>query len=124
VFEGWLPGKPPQIYVVSVDGGEAHQLTDGKDFERGAFDPSWSPDGNSIAFGDSWNRELAPKNRILHMFDLKTHLVSNLPGSEGMWAPRWSPDGRLIVGHSDTTPRTMLYDVEKRRQTEAFHSRR
>ncbi len=118
VFEGSLPGKPPQIYAVSVDGGTARPLTDDKSFDLGAWDPSWSPDGSSIVFGDPWDQAGAPKVKSLHLLNLKTHSVSNLPGSEGLWSPRWSPDGRFLVGHSDTTHKTMLYDVEKQRQTE------
>src|SRR5208283_2791275 len=75
VFERWLSGKPPQLYVVSVDGGLAHPLTDDKDFVGGAWDPTWSSDGGSIAFGDSWNKAFAPKNKILHLLNLKTHQV-------------------------------------------------
>ncbi|MGA7415357.1 MAG: winged helix-turn-helix domain-containing protein [Bryobacteraceae bacterium] len=118
VFERSLQGKPPQLYVVSVDGGVARPLTDGKDFVGGAWDPSWSPDGSSIVFGDSWNKAFAPKNKILHLLNLKTHVVSDLSGSEGMWSPRWSPDGRFLVGISDTARKTMLCDFEKQRQTE------
>jgi hypothetical protein len=33
-----------------------------------------------------------------HVVDLKTGRVSALPGSEGMWFLRWSPDGRFIAG--------------------------
>jgi dipeptidyl aminopeptidase/acylaminoacyl peptidase len=39
-----------QIYLLSMDGGEARQLTD---MPRGAAAPVWSPDGKSIAFTSS-----------------------------------------------------------------------
>ncbi len=122
VFEG-AQGTPlpprPQIYVVSVDGGMAQALTDDKNFELGAWDPSWSPDGNSIVFGDCYNAAQAPKVRILHLLNLKTHSVSNLPGSEGLWSPRWSPDGRslVVIGDTADTGKVILYDIEKQRRT-------
>ncbi len=123
VFEGALGAplpKPPQIYVVSVDGGTAQALTDDKSFELGAFDPSWSPDGNSIVFGDSYDSGQAPKVRRLHLLNLKTHSVSNLPGSEGLWSPRWSPDGHslVVIGDTADTSKIMLYDIETQRRTE------
>lgn len=39
--------QPAQIYLLDMDGGEAHALTD---VTRGASGPVWSPDGKSIAF--------------------------------------------------------------------------
>ncbi len=117
VFEGWPTAGPIQIYVISADGGAAHQLTDEKTLPGGAWDPSWSPDGNSIVFGDSWMPAYQPKKRILHSLNLKTHQVIDVPGSEGMWSPRWSPDGRFLVGISATAHATTLYDVATQRQT-------
>jgi WD40 repeat protein len=53
----------------------------------------------------------------LHVVDLKTNHVSVLPGSEGMWSPRWSPDGRFLAGLSADGWNLMLYDVLTRKQT-------
>ena len=43
-------GKPGQLYVLSMEGGEAVQLTH---LAGGAAAPAWSPDGGSIAFTGS-----------------------------------------------------------------------
>ena len=42
--------QPPQIYVLSFDGGEARAVTD---LPRGASAPVWSPDGTRIAFSSA-----------------------------------------------------------------------
>jgi dipeptidyl aminopeptidase/acylaminoacyl peptidase len=42
--------EPPQIYLLSMEGGEARQLTE---IPKGAAGPVWSPDGHSIAFSSS-----------------------------------------------------------------------
>jgi Tol biopolymer transport system component len=34
----------------------------------------------------------------IHIFDLQTRQVSTLPGSDKLYSPRWSPDGRYIIG--------------------------
>ena len=39
--------QPPQIYLLSMEGGEARPLTD---LPKGASAPAWAPDGRSIAF--------------------------------------------------------------------------
>jgi Tol biopolymer transport system component len=36
-----------QIFILSMDGGEAVQLTK---YKYGASNPKWSPDGNKILF--------------------------------------------------------------------------
>jgi dipeptidyl aminopeptidase/acylaminoacyl peptidase len=39
--------QPPQVYLLSLEGGEARALTE---MPKGASSPVWSPDGHSIAF--------------------------------------------------------------------------
>jgi dipeptidyl aminopeptidase/acylaminoacyl peptidase len=39
--------EPPQIYLLSMEGGEARPLTE---MPKGAGSPVWSPDGRSLAF--------------------------------------------------------------------------
>ena len=81
----------------------------------GDWDPTWSPDGASLAFGSySLETTVAP----IHLVDLKTRHVSVLPGSEGMRSPHWSPDGRFIAGVSTSAPKIVLYDFQTRRQSE------
>jgi len=49
-------GRPdqPQLFMLSMDGGEAFQFTT---VTRGAGNPQWSPDGKMIAFMNSANPE-------------------------------------------------------------------
>jgi Tol biopolymer transport system component len=103
-FMGKLPGKTEQIYLVSAEGGIPEVLTP-SEYNQG--DPVWSPDGNRLVFGLSLNDKTAG----IHMIDLRTKQVSMILGSEALFAPRWSPDGRYLVALSADSDNLMLYDL-------------
>ena len=46
--------QPPQLYLMTMDGGEARALTD---IAKGAGSPVWSPDGRRLAFTSTANPE-------------------------------------------------------------------
>ncbi len=50
--------------------------------------------------------------------DLKTRTVSTLPGSEGLFAPRWSPDGRRIVAQNTSLTALMIYEFKTQKWSE------
>jgi Tol biopolymer transport system component len=75
--------------MVSAAGGTPEQVTTGENNEG---DVGWSPDGNSLVFG--W---VGAGTGSIHLLDMKTRKVSVLPGSDGLFSPRWSPDGRYIA---------------------------
>ncbi len=107
-FSAGVPGRPSKIHVVAADGGRPAQLTTGNHYET---DPSWSPDQNSLVFGGvPWLEGVAPGSAVIRMLDLKTRQVSILSGSEGLYSPHWSPDGRYILAMSLDSPKLMLFD--------------
>lgn len=91
-FAGLKPGKQWTIYSVAADGGETKQLVGDSMFYG---DPNWSPDGTRLVFGES-----ATEPEAIHILDLQSHGVSDLPGSAGLFSPRWSPDGHFILALS------------------------
>jgi hypothetical protein len=42
--------------------------------------------------------------------DMRTRKVTTLPGSEGLYSTRWSPDGRYIAAMPDDHLRLLVYD--------------
>jgi Tol biopolymer transport system component len=74
-------------------------------------DPTWTPDGNSIVFaGLPWVEYAKASGPNIHVLDVKTSKSSDLPGSERLFSPRCSPDGRFIAALSDDGKKLMLYD--------------
>ena len=118
-FAAAVPGEPSRIYMVGADGGRPMQLTSGNHDEN---DPNWSPDQNSLVFGDTpWLDGSAPRSAVIHILDLKTQKVSTLSGSEGLFSPHWSPDGRYVLAMSLDRSRPMLFDFSIRKWTELLN---
>jgi len=102
-------GKAWQLYTISADGGVPERLLNES---RNAADPSWSTDGQQIVFGrvpDIMGKEDGP--RALQILDLRTQAQSTVPGSDGLFSPRWSPDGRYIAAISLDQRRLLLFDT-------------
>jgi serine/threonine protein kinase/Tol biopolymer transport system component len=112
VFFGVDANKPPRIYEVSLDGGSQRPLM--PDNPDPQADPNWSPDGSKIVFA---GRTGDPASSI-RVFDLATRQVTTLPGSQGMFAPSWSPDGRYIPALSADDKRLLLFDFQTQRWAE------
>jgi Tol biopolymer transport system component len=109
-FAGSRPGQPWKAYLVSRDGGVPQQVLGG---ERNELDLEWSPDGRSLMFcrpPDFMAEAGLPK--AIHIVDLKTKQVSTLPHSEGLFAPRWSRDGRHVVASPLDATKLVIFDFE------------
>jgi Tol biopolymer transport system component len=107
-FMGREPGKPWKVRLVSADGGSYNPVTS-NDSNEGA--PTWSPDGTRLVFGglvDPGNRTPGPLT--IHIFDLGERRLSVVPGSQGLWTARWSPDGRYIAALTEDSSSLMLFD--------------
>lgn len=89
-------------------------LSETNGYDVGAqADPVWSPDGQSIAFGGQGGG--APTTtRILRM---NTHQIEPVPGSDGLFSPRWSPNGRYLVGMRGDSTGLSLFDFKTQKWT-------
>jgi Tol biopolymer transport system component/DNA-binding winged helix-turn-helix (wHTH) protein len=108
-------GKAWQIYITSANGGDFTPLLHQT---RNAADPSWSPDGKSIAFGGT-NDAMGKDNatRTLDTVDVATGALQEIPNSTGLFSPRWSPDGRYIAALTGDQRQVRLYTVATRTWT-------
>jgi TolB protein len=103
----WSPDRTRIAFVrseiyVNIYGGDLYIMNaDGSNVVRKTFlgfcmHPTWSPDGNKIAYNDG---------HAISIMDLTSGAVSQLPNTDGGdWLypqPDWSPDGTKIAFHSD-----------------------
>ncbi len=107
VFFAFVSGKKTNAYMVSAEGGTPRDVM--PEDTQDEWDPTWSADGTKIAFGGG----ATIADSSIRLFDLKTNQVSTLPGSKGLFSPRWSPDGRYIAALSFESRGLMLFDVAR-----------
>jgi eukaryotic-like serine/threonine-protein kinase len=107
-FMASRPGKPWKILVVGAQGGTPQEISPD---QRNEGDPTWTSDGNSIVFaGMPWLEYGTASGPNIHVIDLKTSIRSDVPGSERLFSPRCSPDGRFIAALSDDSKKLIIYD--------------
>ena len=105
-FYDYSFGKRRRVYLVSADGGSPKQLL--PEDPEPQQDPDWSPAGDKILLCGVPD----DNNVVIRVLDLHTHKVSTLPGSRGLYAARWSPDGRYIVAMPSDSLSLVLFDFQ------------
>ena len=106
------PDKPARIYEIAAEGGSPHPLLPND--PQPQLDPNWSPDGSKIVLGGESNDPAS----TIRLLDMASHQISTLPGSEGLYSPRWSPDGRYIAAFSGGSTKILLFNFETGKWTE------
>jgi len=80
-------------YIVPSQGGTPRLLL--PESKDGTGDANWSPDGRKIVFSSLPSLEaIGSSNAVIRVLDLASMRITTLPGSDGVWSPRWSPNGR------------------------------
>lgn len=105
VYSDWL-----KLYVISADGGVPEKLIAGNDSNEMEVAPTWSPDGASILF----NYFPFPDRPLkgIQVLDLASRKLSIMPGSQGLYVPLWSPNGKYLVAIGQSPSRLVLYSVD------------
>ena len=113
-FTGFEVGKPWTVYVVSSDGGTPEPVLSE---DRSQLGGAWSSDSKSVVLGYIQERE---KHFNLRLVDLTTKKVSDIPGSEDLWVPSGSPDGRYLTAVSADMKHTKIFDVKSGQWSSLF----
>jgi TolB protein len=100
-------GGMPQIYRMNIDGTDVARLTDG---EGEAVNPSWSPDGQHIAF--AWTRGFEPVNYNIFIMDIASQKLEQLTHGAGRNEnPNWASDGVHLVFSSKRGRTMQIYTM-------------
>jgi eukaryotic-like serine/threonine-protein kinase len=101
--------KPARMYEVSPEGGSPRLLL--PDDAGQQLDPNWSPDGSKIIFAGESN----DPSSAIRVLDVASRQLSTLPGSQGFYSPRWSPDGRYVSAFSADSKTLLLFDFQTKK---------
>lgn len=96
-----------QLWRMNIDGGDLEMLTTG---EGDVSNPSWNPNGQTIAF--AWTRGYEIGGFNIFVMDIAKRVPVQLTHAEGRNEnPWWAPDGVHLVFSSKRGGATQLYSM-------------
>jgi serine/threonine protein kinase len=101
-FEGFLEGQGWKALSVPFQGGATQNLLP----SGSGVDFNWTNDGKQLIFS------VGPNDKPLYIrtLDLSTQQISKFPGSDNLFSPRLSPDGKYLAALSQDSATLVLYD--------------
>jgi Tol biopolymer transport system component/DNA-binding winged helix-turn-helix (wHTH) protein len=106
-------GNLPKLYTISVDGGNPEPVVSEAHAQTSA---NWSPQGDFIYYG----RDPEGENQDISIYraDVRSGRSENIPGSERLFAPLCSPDGRYLAAQSTSGDHHLiLIDLQTNNRT-------
>ena len=103
-FMDMQAGRPWKILLIPAQGGVAKELL-AENLPQ--VDPGWSPDGKQLVFS-----RFITEDSSIQLLDLNSKQVSIIPGSQGLYSPRWSPDGRYLAALPVNQKKIVIFDFK------------
>jgi Tol biopolymer transport system component/DNA-binding winged helix-turn-helix (wHTH) protein len=111
-FHASQPGNLWKSFVISAEGGNPEPLAS-EPFTQAS--PDWMPDGSdSIIYSRAYQGE----GPALYTFDLASGRSERIAGTDGLYGPIWSPDGRHLSVVDPVTDYVFLLDLKTGKRTQ------
>ena len=111
------PGQLPKLFLASASDGQTREMV--ANLNEIKTDPNWSPDGRKICFSGGSATMPYPRPDI-HILDLQTQAVTDVPESNEYFSARWSPDGRYLVALSVDSSKLAFFDFTTQKWEDAL----
>jgi len=108
-------GQPFKIFLISSQGGTPEQMLSEKEYQA---DAHWFPDGKRMIFGRTPFIPGSSEKVAIQVLDLTSKQVSIFPGSENLYAPRLSPDGKHLAAISSDNKKLVIFDFQTQKWTD------
>ncbi len=108
--------KLGHMYEISSNGGTPRELM--PDDAHNQQDPTWSGDGKELIYAGDANDAAPGGSPTIHIFNVQTGRVTSVPGSQGLFSPRCSPDGRLLLAMTSDSSAIKLFDFHSQTWSE------
>jgi Tol biopolymer transport system component/DNA-binding winged helix-turn-helix (wHTH) protein len=110
-------GQRWKTFLISAQGGTPEEMLTEKEHQ---LDAHWSPDGKKIVFGRAPFLPDSPQKEkvAIQVLDLESGQVSAINGSDGLYSPRWSPDGKHLAALSSDNKKLLLFDFKTQKWTD------
>jgi len=81
-------------------------------------DAHWFPDGKRMIFGRTPSIPGSSEKVALQVLDLSSKQVSVFPGSENLYGPRLSPDGKRLAAVTSDNKKLLICDSQSQKWTD------
>ena len=109
VYSNTQAGRPWKLFLISAQGGTPQELLPEKDYQ---VDANWSLDGQKIIFGRAPFISGSSEKVAIQVLDLNSKQLSTFFGSENLFGPRLSPDGKHLAAESSDAKKLLIFDFK------------
>jgi Tol biopolymer transport system component/DNA-binding winged helix-turn-helix (wHTH) protein len=107
LFTAFFLGNQPRLYLIPSEGGAPRPVLPAG-MKGATLSGDWSPDSRSIVM--DYEELGAEGDSYLQILDVSSGTVTKLKGTESLWQPRWSPDGKHLAAVDQRGHRIMVSD--------------